>query len=123
MPDGSIWVCPSRYRRLSTAPVARLLATYLERACVEYRTAPYRHEAVQQSDQGLQAKTVASLGSVPLSSVVLPVGLVQSGPSPAGATGSEIIANGPAWCSPLNGVGLLTSKPHGAASSGLLNQN
>src|SRR4051812_15792543 len=30
MPDGSIWVCPSRYRRLSTASVARLLATYLD---------------------------------------------------------------------------------------------
>src|SRR4051794_34537025 len=29
MPDRSIWVCPSRYRRLSTASVARLLATYL----------------------------------------------------------------------------------------------
>src|SRR5512133_1977747 len=25
MPDRSIWVCPSRYRRLSTASVARLL--------------------------------------------------------------------------------------------------
>src|SRR3954447_11473608 len=31
MPHKSIWVCPSRYRRLSTAPVARLLDTYLVR--------------------------------------------------------------------------------------------
>src|SRR3954451_1375406 len=31
MPDRSIWVCPSRYRRLSTASVARFLATYLVR--------------------------------------------------------------------------------------------
>ena len=30
MSDWSIWVCPSRYHRLSTAPVARLLATYLD---------------------------------------------------------------------------------------------
>jgi hypothetical protein len=43
---------------------------------------------------GLQAKTVASLGSEPLSSGVLAmVGLVQSGPRFAGATGTEIIAS------------------------------
>ncbi len=50
-------------------------------------------------------------------------GETQSGPRFVAATGIEIIASGPALCSPLNGVGLVTSKPHGAASSGLLNQN
>ena len=79
-----------------------------------------------QHPQGyrLQANTVASFGSEPLSSGVLAlVGLVQSGPRFAGATGTEIIASGPARWSPLNGVGLLGSNPQGAASSGLLNQN
>src|ERR1700722_4689922 len=72
---------------------------------------------------GLQANTVGSSGSKPLSSgPVARVGLVQSGPRPAGSTGTEIIASGPALCSPLNGVGLLTSNPQGCASFGLLNQ-
>src|ERR1700722_1791225 len=72
---------------------------------------------------GLQASTVESFGSAPLSSgSVRPVGLVQSGPRFAGSTGAEIIASGPALCSPLNGVGLVTSKPQAAASFGLLNQ-
>ena len=49
-------------------------------------------------------------------------GLVQSGPRFVTGSGRLIIANGPAWCSPLNGVGLFTAKPHVAASFGLLNQ-
>ena len=52
-----------------------------------------------------------------------PHGDVQSGPRFAGATGSDIIASGPALCSPLKGVGLEASNPHGTASWGLLNQN
>jgi hypothetical protein len=50
-------------------------------------------------------------------------GETQSGPRFVAATGIEIIASGPAWCSPLNGVGVLTSKPQDAASLGMLNQN
>src|SRR5262249_16937954 len=38
------------------------------------------------------------------------------------ASGTLIIASGPAWCSPLKGVGFVTSKPHVCASFGLLNQ-
>jgi hypothetical protein len=49
------------------------------------------------------------------------LGLVQSGPSPVTESGTLIMAAGPALCSPLNGVGLVTSKPHAAASWGLLN--
>src|SRR5215469_6955102 len=47
---------------------------------------------------------------------------VQSGPKPVAGFGTEIIAFGPAFCSPLKGVGLVVSNPHAAASSGLLNQ-
>jgi len=50
-------------------------------------------------------------------------GETQSGPRFVAATGIEIIASGPARCSPLNGVGLFTSNPQDLASSGLLNQN
>jgi hypothetical protein len=39
------------------------------------------------------------------------------------ASGREIIASGPALCSPLNGVGFVTSNPQLCASFGLLNQN
>jgi hypothetical protein len=46
---------------------------------------------------GLQANLVGSLGSTPESAAVAsPVGLEQSGPRLFGATGSEIIASGPA---------------------------
>src|SRR4051812_13855086 len=62
-----------------------------------------------------------SQGSFDVSPGSAPVGLVHSGPRPD-AAGVDIIANGPALCSPLNGVGFVTSKPQGAASSGLLNQ-
>jgi hypothetical protein len=54
---------------------------------------------------------------------VTPVGDVQRGPRFAGGTGNEIIAKGPALCSPLNGVGLEALNPQGTASCGLLNQN
>src|SRR5262249_47560267 len=37
-------------------------------------------------------------------------------------SGRLMNAKGPALCSPLNGVGLVTSKPHCAASFGSLNQ-
>ena len=49
-------------------------------------------------------------------------GETQSGPRFVAATGIEIIASGPALCSPLNGVGVATLKPQGAASLGMLNQ-
>lgn len=49
-------------------------------------------------------------------------GLAQSGPRPVSASGTLIIAKGPARCSPMHGVGLVASKPHAAASCGLLNQ-
>ena len=46
---------------------------------------------------GLQANLVGSLGSTPkFAAVASPVGLEQSGPRLFGATGSEIIASGPA---------------------------
>ncbi len=50
------------------------------------------------------------------------LGLVQRGPSLVVELGRLINANGPALCSPLNGVGLLGSNPQFFASSGLLNQ-
>jgi hypothetical protein len=37
-------------------------------------------------------------------------GFVQSGPKPVSASGTLSMANGPALCSPLNGVGLVGSK-------------
>src|SRR5947209_13078092 len=49
-------------------------------------------------------------------------GFVHSGPRPVFASGRVIIASGPALCSPLNGVGTVTSKPQSAASFGSLNQ-
>jgi len=49
-------------------------------------------------------------------------GCVHSGPSPVVALGRLIMARGPALCSPLNGVGWVTSNPHAAASCGSLNQ-
>src|SRR5215469_4373877 len=52
-------------------------------------------------------------------------GFVQSGPNPVLASGTLIMANGPALCSPLNGVGLVGSKwqlGSAAASCGLSNQ-
>src|SRR6516164_10250830 len=49
-------------------------------------------------------------------------GAVHSGPSCVSALGREIMALGPALCCPLNGVGLVTSKPQASASLGLLNQ-
>ena len=45
-----------------------------------------------------------------LAGVVELFGLVQRGPKPLLASGTLIIANGPALCSPLNGVGLAESK-------------
>src|SRR5262252_9357318 len=51
------------------------------------------------------------------------LGLRHNGPNPVVALGTLIIAFGPARCSPLNGVGLVGSKPHALASLGLLNQN
>ena len=53
-------------------------------------------------------------------------GSVQSGPNCVAGSGALIIAKGPAWCSPLNGVNLVGSSagnPQLAASFGLLNQN
>src|SRR6516164_1881698 len=50
------------------------------------------------------------------------LGFVHNGPRFVVALGTLIIAFGPASCSPLNGVGLVTSKPQAAASSGWLNQ-
>jgi hypothetical protein len=44
-----------------------------------------------------------------LAGVVESFGLVQSGPKPS-FSGTLIMANGPALCSPLNGVGLVGSK-------------
>src|SRR5216684_5929134 len=57
--------------------------------------------------------------------VPLLFGLVQSGPRSVCASGTLIIATGPALCSPLNGVGCVTSKvqPFLLASFGSLNQN
>ena len=49
------------------------------------------------------------------------MGLRHSGPRPVVALGTLIIALGPAFCVPLNGV--VPVNPHGAASAGLLNQN
>src|SRR5689334_1524738 len=49
-------------------------------------------------------------------------GLLHSGPRLVVASGRLIIASGPARCSPLKGVGWVTSKPQAAASCGLLNQ-
>ena len=48
---------------------------------------------------------------------------VSNGPWPVVESGRLIMAFGPALCSELNGVGLVGSKPHAAASSGLSNQN
>ena len=39
------------------------------------------------------------------------------------ASGTLIMALGPAFCSPLNGIGLVMSNPHGAASSGIIEPN
>ena len=50
-------------------------------------------------------------------------GSLHSGPRPDAASGTLIIATGPALCSPLNGVKFFGSKLQAAASSGLLNQN
>jgi hypothetical protein len=63
------------------------------------------------SDHGLQVA-----GSVEV------FGLMHRGPNPVASAGRLIIANGPASCSPLNGVGLFTLKPQLAASLGSLNQ-
>jgi len=49
------------------------------------------------------------------------LGLRHSGPSLVVALGTLIIALGPAWFSPLNGVNPV--KPQADASAGLLNQN
>jgi hypothetical protein len=65
--------------------------------------------ASKNSFQGLQ-----------LAGTVEVLGLRHSGPRPVVAFGTLIIATGPAWCSPLNGVKPVN--PHGAASAGLLNQ-
>src|SRR5277367_3696720 len=50
------------------------------------------------------------------------LGLVHSGPRLVLASGTLIIATGPALCSPLNGVGWVESNPHFDAVFGLLNQ-
>src|SRR3954454_5088979 len=50
---------------------------------------------------------------------VVDVGFTQSGPSPL-ARGRVMKATTPAWCSPLNGVTVVT--PHGLVSAGLSNQ-
>src|SRR5215831_10543600 len=52
-------------------------------------------------------------------------GLVHNGPRLVFASGTVMKATGPALCSPLNGVGLVTSNTHPStfASLGLLNQN
>lgn len=50
-------------------------------------------------------------------------GPVHNGPRFVTELGSEIIALGPAFCSPLKGVGFVGSNPQATASSGLLNQN
>ena len=71
---------------------------------------------------GLQTN-VRPVGSLAASSSDTFVGEVQRGPRFAGGIGSDIIASGPALCSPLNGVGLFALNPHGTASCGLLNQN
>ena len=42
------------------------------------------------------------------------LGLVHSGPNLVVAFGTLIMATGPALCSPLNGVGLVTSNPQAA---------
>ena len=80
-----------------------------------------RFVASSGANHGLQTK-VRPVGSLAASSSDTPVGDVQRGPRFAGGTGSEIIASGPALCSPLNGVGFVTSNPHAAASLGSLNQ-
>src|SRR6267378_1116878 len=49
-------------------------------------------------------------------------GFRHNGPRLVTSSGRLIIASGPALCSPLKGVGLLTSKPQSFASLGLLNQ-
>jgi hypothetical protein len=49
-------------------------------------------------------------------------GLRQSGPRPVFSLGTLIIAAGPALCSPLKGVGCVTSKPQDLALAGLWNQ-
>src|SRR6516225_6286245 len=59
-------------------------------------------------DYGLQSVCDGSCANW---SSVTPVGAVQRGPRFAGGTGDEIMAKGPALCSPLNGVGLETSNP------------
>jgi len=51
------------------------------------------------------------------------LGLRHNGPRFVIALGTLIMASGPALCSPLNGVGLVGSKPQAVASAGLLNQN
>src|SRR5215471_12513945 len=57
--------------------------------------------------------------------LVFLLGLVHSGPRLVVAFGTLMKATGPALCSPLKGVGLLTLKTHPStfASFGLLNQN
>src|SRR6266853_4410435 len=45
-----------------------------------------------------------------LAGVVESFGFVQSGPNPVFASGTLSMANGPALCAPLNGVGLVGSK-------------
>src|SRR5882724_8332832 len=47
---------------------------------------------------------------VQLAGVVESFAFVQSGPKPVLASGTLSMANGPALCSPLNGVGLVGSK-------------
>src|SRR6516164_2315532 len=56
--------------------------------------------------------------------IVLPeiCGFEHKGPRPVVPSGTLIIASGPAFWSPLNGVRLVGSKPHAAASCGLSNQ-
>jgi hypothetical protein len=61
--------------------------------------------------------------SLQVAGTVEVLGLKQSGPRLVSTSGTLIIAFGPACCSPLNGVGVLTLNPHLAASCGLLNQN
>src|SRR5882724_7148849 len=52
----------------------------------------------------------------------VPLGFAHNGPSLEVGFVRLIIATGPALCVALNGVGLLTSKPHAAASCGRSNQ-
>src|SRR5262245_13953070 len=58
-----------------------------------------------------------------LGGFVVSFGSVHRGPRWLPAWGRLIMANGPAWCSPLKGVAFRGLKPHLTTSCGLLNQN